>query len=1017
MRKLLLYILFSIPTLLVAQQYNFINYSIKAGLAQSQVEDIVQDNKGYLWIATLGGISRFDGKEFISYSSSDGLLDNQINCITQTRDGSLWIGTLGGAIKYDGRTFTNVPLDEKHAGFNVVCITEDRSGNLWLGMSGGGICRLNYSSDNPEELRMDYFGTDQGLMSNKVRALLIDQEGNLLAATRKGLSIFKDGDWSTVDIHGFNAPNISDLVLDPSGSIWISTYGKGILNYRVDPAKDDQVVILQIGMADGLISDWARSVIIDNNGNLWVASKNGVSKLTSTSNFKSKDVEISNLTSAQGMPSDNIKCLFEDREGNIWMGTDGKGILNFTGESFVGYTEKDGLLSDLVMSIVEDNDNNLWFSTYGKGISKYDGTQFYSFTVADGIGNNTVWASMKDQSGNLWFGTSDGLCIYENNKFRTLNTEDGLISKKVTSVIQAKDASIWIGTSAGVSHYADGSFLNYSAEQGFNGKNVRSIIEAKDGVLWFGTSDGLISYDGSIFKKHTEEDGLSDNTVYTIVEDSKGGLWMGTKNGITHYSNGQFKTILIEKNFRANFINFLVFDSEENLWAGTNNGIYSISIDETKEGDDQKMLHYTNWEGIKSLETNLNGCFLDHQNNLWFCTSEGVVKYDKSKTKTLSQNAKPIINISAVSLFLENTDWSSFTGNFNVTSGLPENLQLKYNQNHLTFYFTGISHSNPDKVDYKFILEGFDKTWSPISKSSSATYSNIPAGDYTFKVIAKNKHNNWNEVPATLRFAISPPFWMTWWFYLTASIATILISVLIYRSRMRVIKRKMLTKRVIQKSKMLILEQKALNASMNRHFIFNALNSIQYYINKEDKRSANNYLTNFAKLIRKNLDDAQSNLISLSDELERLELYLSLENMRFKNKFDYEINVDKNLDPASIKIPSMLLQPFVENSIWHGILPMERKGNVSINIIKGENDELKLQIEDNGIGVDTSIRKKASQRKDHTSRGTRITRSRIELMRKISKKKINISGPEETKDEQNVTTGTKVEITLPFNYN
>ncbi|HIA10788.1 MAG TPA: hypothetical protein EYN69_01785 [Flavobacteriales bacterium] len=1017
MRRTLIAILILTHTLLIAQQYNFINYSIEKGLAQSQVEDIIQDNKGYLWIATLGGISRFDGKEFISYSTSDGLLDNQINCITQTKDGNLWIGTLGGMIRYDGRAFYNYPLNKEHLSYNVICITEDKSGNLWLGTDGGGICKFSNSRPVPEESYIEYFNTDDGLKSDKVRALLINQEGDLIAGTRKGLSIFEQGGWHTVELNGIGTPNISDLAWGLSGSLWIGTYGKGIINYKINDAEDHQESILQIDMEQGLISDWIRSLIIDDNGSLWAASKNGVSKVSSSSHFLQNDVEVSNLTSNQGMPSHNIKCIFEDREGSLWMGTDGKGMLKFTGESFVSYTQKDGLLSDLVMSIVEDNDNNLWFSTYGNGISKYDGNKFHSFSSEDGLGNKTVWTSMNDKDGNLWFGTSDGISIYENRKFRALNTRHGLISKKVTSIIQSNDGSIWIGTAEGVSHYSDGNFTNYAAEQGFNGKNVRSILEGKNGTIWFGTSDGLIRFNGSGFKKYTEEDGLSDNTVYTIIEDSKGALWMGTKNGITHFSNNTFETIIIEKNFRANFINFLVFDSEENLWAGTNNGIYSLDIHDLDDNSKPTMVHYTNWEGINSLETNLNGCYLDSKDNLWFCTTEGVVKYDKSKTKFAFQNSKPLINIAEVSLFLDNTDWTQYTSDFNEASGLPENLDLQHNQNHLTFHYAGISHSNPDKVNYKFILEGFDNEWSPVSQSNSATYSNLPPGTYTFKVIANNKYNNWTEIPSELSFIISPPFWMTWWFYLLSAISTVLISIGIYRWRMSVIKRKMLTKRVIQKSKMLILEQKALNASMNRHFIFNALNSIQYYINKEDKKSANNYLTNFAKLIRKNLDDAQSNLISLSDELERLELYLSLENMRFKNKFDYEIKIEKDLDPTAIKIPSMLLQPFVENSIWHGILPMDKKGNVSINIVRGENEELKLQIEDNGIGVDTSIRKKENQRKDHTSKGTHITRGRIDLMKKMSKKKITIDGPKEIKDEQNVTSGTKVEITLPINYN
>ncbi|HHZ63907.1 MAG TPA: hypothetical protein EYN51_00135 [Flavobacteriales bacterium] len=233
MRRTLIAILILTHTLLIAQQYNFINYSIEKGLAQSQVEDIIQDNKGYLWIATLGGISRFDGKEFISYSTSDGLLDNQINCITQTKDGNLWIGTLGGMIRYDGRAFYNYPLNKEHLSYNVICITEDKSGNLWLGTDGGGICKFSNSRPVPEESYIEYFNTDDGLKSDKVRALLINQEGDLIAGTRKGLSIFEQGGWHTVELNGIGTPNISDLAWGLSGSLWIGTYGKGIINYRI----------------------------------------------------------------------------------------------------------------------------------------------------------------------------------------------------------------------------------------------------------------------------------------------------------------------------------------------------------------------------------------------------------------------------------------------------------------------------------------------------------------------------------------------------------------------------------------------------------------------------------------------------------------------------------------------------------------------------------------------------------------------------------------------------------------
>ena len=202
------------------------------------------------------------------------------------------------------------------------------------------------------------------------------------------------------------------------------------------------------------------------------------------------------------------------------------------------------------------------------------------------------------------------------------------------------------------------------------------------------------------------------------------------------------------------------------------------------------------------------------------------------------------------------------------------------------------------------------KDWYPPTKATFATYSNLPHGVYAFKVIAENAEGQWTPTPAIFNFEIKPAFWQTQWFVSLCVFLFILIVLLIYKWRLSVIKRKQHTQQLEYKSQLLSLEQKALNASMNRHFIFNALNSIQYYINSKDKLSANKYLTSFAKLIRKNLDSSQKNMIPLSEELERLQLYLQLEHMRFKNKFEYELLIDEAVDVDNIQVPTMLLQPY-----------------------------------------------------------------------------------------------------------
>ena len=293
------------------------------------------------------------------------------------------------------------------------------------------------------------------------------------------------------------------------------------------------------------------------------------------------------------------------------------------------------------------------------------------------------------------------------------------------------------------------------------------------------------------------------------------------------------------------------------------------------------------------------------------------------------------------------------------------------------------------------------------------TYANLPFGEFNFLVKARVSEEKWSD-PKSFSFVINPPYWRTNWFYSLCVTFVLLISYSIYRWRTSIIERKRQTQQLEYKSKLMGLELQSLNASMNRHFIFNALNSIQYYINRQDRVSANRYLSSFAKLIRKNLDSttARNNMVSLSEEIERLSLYLSLENMRFQDKFEYELNINPEIDVETYNVPSMLLQPFIENAIWHGILPSKKKGKITISIVIDESDSLVFSIEDNGIGVEVSKDKKAESGQIHESKGVRITSGRISLLQKITNENIFIKGPLEVKDDNDNVKGTRVEIML-----
>ncbi len=993
----LLFFGFGIITVSFSQQYYFKTYSLKEGLVHSQVETLFQARNGYLWIGTIGGLSRFDGIKFENISTDDGLLDNQINDISQDSDGNLWFATLGGISKYDGNKFINYPFNDSLRDVNVKELAIDKYNRIWMALGDEGFAMFynqNYS----------FYHLPDNLSDKYVRTLCLRDKA-LFLGTKNGVVVFQNNKFSQSDLLKKDELNISRIYIAKNNTLIITSYGKGI--YII--GRND---IKHYDVSNGLNTDWVRDVVSDDNSDYWFVSKYGLCKISN------KTGEVTNFTQTNGLNNSNLNVILKDNEGHLWLGSDGGGFIRFSGEKFVHFTKDDGLGNNIVMSIIQDTVGRIWCSTYGNGLCSYFNNKFTCYTTSDGIANNTVWSSIIDQKGTLWFGTSEGITSCRNARFNNYTVKDGLIGKKVISLLCDKEGRIWYGTKEGVAilkKQHDNSLTELDLKLRSIGKNVRAIAQTDNKTFWFGSSEGLFKLNNDEIKKYTENDGLSDNTIYSIYVDKNKNLWLGTKNGITFYNNKNFRIIRLGKEANSNFINFVIADNSNVLWAGTNNGIFTIDLNTFYSSDTTLIRQLTSQDGIVSQECNLNAAYVDASGNAWFGTNEGLVMCHDARLDNNIEKIPPYIQITGLRLNLEETDWSKYSSGIKLIQRLPANLQLKYRDNHLTFDFNGISLSNPEQVRYKFKLEGFDEKWSPSTSADFATYSNLPFGHYNFVVKACNQNAYWSEITG-FEFEILPPFWRTWMFY--TGLATLLIGLafLLYKWRMAVISRKEYTRHLIHQSKLLALEHQTLNASMNRHFVFNALNSIQYYINKQDKLAANNYLSGFAKLIRKNLDSSQNSESSLGDEIERLQLYLSLEKMRFKDKFEYSIVIDKAIDADSTSIPAMLLQPYVENSISHGILPMKKKGKVEIAVTYNHiKDCLVFRITDNGIGINNSKLAKEKEMNEHVSKGMDITKRRINLLREINNNPmIQVIGPRETHSQDKQASGTIVEIVLPL---
>ncbi len=963
------FLLLFLPFYYYAQNYSFLEYSTSEGLPQSQVNAIEQDEEGYLWIATFGGLARFDGTSFLTYGKSSGLLNNRavhLNII----DDTLFIGhDKGISYQYKSDTFCYAKFPPHLPPANVTSIL--KYGKKILVMTNGnGLLELNKATqqlnvinNSPERIR-------GGVMKNK----------DILLATRNGIQRYNSGKFETIP-HTKNTSFSSVHLL--RDSILATTYDGSLLHVKYS------------GQIDTIYRQQNtpfRSMITDPFGNFWLNSREGAVCLE-------KDT-ILRLTESTGLPINDINTIFIDRERNYWLGTGGKGLIRFTGETFNYYSKKNGWPSNLVISIIKDKNDDRWISTYDKGIFRVSKNE--EIKPIDYI-PSSVWSMDYSEEG-IVFGSNFGLFYYDYNQWYSFYEEDGLPANRIRGVKAINDSTFYIGTAeAPVAFNLNQRQITPLTAQNDLGRNVRDFIQQED-ALFMASQEGVIELKNG----KTKNIAAFEAGVNCIEQDPRGKLWAGTENGLYIQDEDTFKRKILQRKTGNDYVNFIQH-IDTVFFVGTNSGMYELS----ESG--AIIHHYSINEGLVDLETNLNAHYYDKNRDIfWFGTASGLMKMHLQKRHLLYTSAPPKINLTGIHINFKPIPNSRLQAIKSTTEG---QLQIAYKNNDVQFNFDVLFLTHPDDLQYQYRLEGFSEKWSPLSENPTVNFTNLPLGNYTLHFRATNQIGKQSSSFKTA-IEVLPPFYRTWWFY---SIMVLLAGLIVYaldRVRVAQLRRKNYRLQLEFKNKLTKLEQQSLNASMNRHFIFNSLNSIQYYINSSDKKSANKYLSRFAKLIRKNLDSShrKDGMVALGDELERLQLYLDLESMRFQNKINYSINVGANVEIELLKVPAMFLQPFVENSIIHGILPLKkRKGQITINITD-HLDHIRIEICDNGVGIEQSVKKKHPETGDHESQGMLITKGRIDLLQKISARSIEMIGPQQLYNEDGSVKGTLVIFKLIKQY-
>ncbi|PCI95284.1 MAG: hypothetical protein COB15_12310, partial [Flavobacteriales bacterium] len=681
----------------------------------------------------------------------------------------------------------------------------------------------------------------------------------------------------------------------------------------------------------------------------------------------------------------NVSRVFKDKRNGYWFMTLNKGVYYLPSKEIVHMETEE---KDAVLCLEIDTISGDLFSGFSSGkITQLVNNKRYFKEIFDY--SSACYSLLYDYSNELLIiGVTDVhsyLPTFQNDKIRYVKSF-GVGGYKS---MMMEDDKFYGAGSYGLVIFEDKKEKYFSYHEGEEKIWCTSVISYNN-EIWIGTKDGLRIFSNKKITNPFVKDQLLSSSITSMAEWSSNVLLIGTKNyGILLVSGDSVISNISEKEgLSSNLVKAIHVANQGVVWVGTNKGLSRIDFSST---DEFTVKNLTTQHGLVSEEIN---AVCSYKNIIYLATSKGLVQFDKTKIKT-NTTPPPVF----FTQFIINSEERK----------IKKNMKLSYKENFIKIHFEGLNYRSLGKVEYQYRMLGVDTNWTSTT-SRSVQYPTLQPNDYQFEVKAKNEDNIWSE-PKSLPFSISPPFWLTWWFISLEILfgIGIVLGIFWYREKQMDQKNIAAQKIVEAEKKMIELELKALRSQMNPHFIFNTLNSIQHYIAVNDFKSTNKYIVQFATLIRTILHLSEKNVITLQEEIDILTMYMDLEKMRFEEQFDYKIEFSDNVDVDYDEIPSMLLQPYVENAVWHGLMNKTGKGIIKIWITR-EDEYLCCSVEDNGIGREKAAQIKAKRNIQQKSIGMSVTKERLDL---ISDNEVNVDTID-LYDEEGNASGTKMVIRIKF---
>jgi signal transduction histidine kinase/ligand-binding sensor domain-containing protein/DNA-binding response OmpR family regulator len=797
---------------------------LEDGLSQSQVFDICQDSIGRMWFTTFGGgITIYDGKNVEYITNKEGLPSNSVHCLFVDSHYNIWIGTDNGVAYYNENQV--VPL-EKTIGNQLEFweIAEDLEGNIWLGSDDG---LFVYKDSILQSIPHEVYSIPSFIIYNDVF---------IISGLVNGLGVYNGKDINTNFINNLDRNIVTGMYEDNYNNLWLTTT-KGLMKYYEGELTDETSKL-------NLEKPYILAFHHDIYNRYWIGTETqGIILLDGS--------DVVQIKEEQGIRFNKVEKIYEDNLNNIWVGTDGGGASVFRGLTFTNYTFERILHNNFVWSILVDSKNRKWFGTDGNGVVKYENGNYNVINTANSqLVNNHINAIYEDSKNRIWFGTSDGVSYLNGNTL--LKLENANFSH-VVSICEDSYGNIWFGTfGEGLIKYDNQQFEYYSIKDGLGDNYVWCFFPEEDGSLLIGTEEGLTTYENNQFHNLTVEDGLVDPSIWSISKGCYGNYWIITDNGLTWYDKQKFINYPTSYLFNSNVLYVIDTFNINHLVLGTEKGLNKITY--SKNGELTSIKYFGKSEGFLGIECNANAITRDNKGVFWIGTVNGVSTYNSSQEK--ANLFPPEVYLKKIKLFYEDVDWEKYTNSINNWTKQPQSLFLDHEENNLTFEYIGINYRNPEKVRYQYILEGNDQSWHPATDKNEATYTNIPPGEYVFKVKAVNEDGIWSK-PYEFSFTIDPPFWQETAFIFIITIIIISVIYLVFYLRTN----------QLQKARVLLSNKvKERTAELNEQ--------------KEELQSAVN-------LIREQKEELESTLVinqKQKDELEKANIEIK-ESAKLKEIF------------------------------------------------------------------------------------------------------------------------------------